>query len=452
MLNISNNPMVDSLSLNNFKAGRRVHKRKHYKLFNRFLGGFAIFAFILLFFPWTQNINGKGFVTTLTPAQRPLTLQSPIAGQIEEWYVREGDRVKLGDTILRISEVKSEYMDPNIVARTGQQIDAKSASVQSYREKIKALDGQIGALNQERELKLDMARNKYKQAEMKIIQDSTALIAAINDQLIAQKQYVRTDSLLKFGIKSPAEVEDKSLKAQSTLAKRAEKEQKLLQSKNELINAEIEVNRIRQEYAEKIQKARSDQFTAQSSQLGVEAEVSKLETDRTNYQIRNDLYFVTAPQDGYLNKAIKAGKGETFKEGEPLINIMPLNYDLAVETFVDPIDLPLIHVGEKVRVQFDGWPAIIFSGWPNASYGTYGAEVIAVETFITEGKGKYRILLAPDEEDNKWPDALRPGSGAYTIALLEDVPIWYEIWRQLNGFPPNYYTPETSKKGNNDKK
>lgn len=444
--------MVDSLSLNNFKAGRRVHKRKHYKLFNRFLGGFAIFAFILLFFPWTQNINGKGFVTTLTPAQRPLTLQSPIAGQIEEWYVREGDRVKLGDTILRISEVKSEYMDPNIVARTGQQIDAKSASVQSYREKIKALDGQIGALNQERELKLDMARNKYKQAEMKIIQDSTALIAAINDQLIAQKQYVRTDSLLKFGIKSPAEVEDKSLKAQSTLAKRAEKEQKLLQSKNELINAEIEVNRIRQEYAEKIQKARSDQFTAQSSQLGVEAEVSKLETDRTNYQIRNDLYFVTAPQDGYLNKAIKAGKGETFKEGEPLINIMPLNYDLAVETFVDPIDLPLIHVGEKVRVQFDGWPAIIFSGWPNASYGTYGAEVIAVETFITEGKGKYRILLAPDEEDNKWPDALRPGSGAYTIALLEDVPIWYEIWRQLNGFPPNYYTPETSKKGNNDKK
>lgn len=452
MLNISNNPIVDSLSLNNFKAGRRVLKRRHYKLFNRFLGGFAIFAFILLFFPWTQNINGKGFVTTLTPAQRPLTLQSPIAGQIEEWYVREGDRVMKGDTILRISEVKSEYFDPNIVARTGQQIDAKSASVESYREKIRALDGQIGALNRERELKLDQARNKYKQAEMKIIQDSTALVAAINDQLIAQKQYERTVSLEKDGIKSPVEVENKNLKAQSTLAKRAEKEQKLLQSKNELINAEIELNRIIQEYAEKIQKARSDQFTAQSSQLGVEAEVSKLETDRTNYQIRNDLYFVTAPQDGYLNKAIKAGKGETFKDGEPLINIMPLNYDLAVETFVDPIDLPLMHVGEKVRVQFDGWPAIIFSGWPNASYGTYGAEVIAVETFITEEKGKYRILLSPDEEDNKWPEALRPGSGAYTIALLEDVPIWYEIWRKLNGFPPNYYTPETSKNKKNDKK
>jgi adhesin transport system membrane fusion protein len=110
-----------------------------------------------------------------------------------------------------------------------------------------------------------------------------------------------------------------------------------------------------------------------------------------------------------------------------------------------------MHVGETVRVQFDGWPAIIFSGWPNASYGTYGAKVIAVETFITEGKGKYRVLLAPDEEDNTWPEALRPGSGARTIALLEDVPIWYELWRRLNGFPANYYIPETTKKEANEK-
>ncbi|MEP0480067.1 MAG: HlyD family secretion protein, partial [Nonlabens sp.] len=169
------------------------------------------------------------------------------------------------------------------------------------------------------------------------------------------------------------------------------------------------------------------------------------------YQIRNDLYFVTAPQDGFINKAIKGGIGETFKDGEPLINIMPTNYDLAVETFIEPIDLPLMHVGEEVRVQFDGWPVIIFSGWPNASYGTYGAKVVAVETFISDN-GKYRVLLAPDEEDHEWPDALRPGSGARTIALLEDVPIWYEMWRKLNGFPPNYYTPQTTKKDQNGKK
>lgn len=452
MLNISQNKLKKPLDLDKFNAGKKVMKRKHFKYFNRFLGGFAIFTIILLFFPWTQNISGNGYVTTLTPDQRPLTLQSAIAGRIEEWYVIEGDRVKKGDTILRISETKSEYFDPDIVNRTGQQIDAKSASVLSYQEKIGQLRNQIGALQGERKLKLDQARNKLLQAKLKIVQDSIDLIAARNDETIAQRQLERTELLEKDGFKSPADVEDKNVKARSTMAKANSQEQKLLQTRNAVINAEIELSRIKQEYAEKIAKARGDQFTAQSSQLDVEAQVSKLETDRTNYQIRNDLYYVTASQDGFINKAIIGGIGETFKEGEPLINIMPLNYDLAVETYVEPIDLPLIHKGEHVRVQFDGWPAIVFSGWPNASYGTYGAKVLAVETFITEGKGKYRVLLAPDEEDHSWPDALRPGSGARTIALLEDVPIWYELWRRLNGFPANYYTPETTKKTKDEKK
>jgi hypothetical protein len=127
---------------------------------------------------------------------------------------------------------------------------------------------------------------------------------------------------------------------------------------------------------------------------------------------------------------------------------MPANIDLAVETFVNPIDLPLIHIGETVRVQFDGWPAIVFSGWPNVSYGTYGAKVVAIETFISDN-GKFRILLAPDETDHEWPKDIRVGSGAYTIALLEDVPIWFEIWRQLNGFPPNYYQPLEGKSSKN---
>ena len=63
---------------------------------------------------------------------------------------------------------------------------------------------------------------------------------------------------------------------------------------------------------------------------------------------------------------------------------MPADYDMAVETYVKPIDLPLVHIGERVRVQFDGWPAIVFSGWESVSYGTYGAKVVAVENFISQ--------------------------------------------------------------------
>ena len=154
--------------------------------------------------------------------------------------------------------------------------------------------------------------------------------------------------------------------------------------------------------------------------------------------------YILAPQNGYINKAIKSGIGETFKEGEQLVGIMPADYDIAVETFVEPIDLPLIHVGEDIRVQFDGWPAIVFSGWPDASFGTYSGNVVAVETFISPN-GKFRVLVAPKKEVEQWPKNVRVGSGARTIALLQDVPIWYELWRKLNGFPPDYYLPTTAK-------
>lgn len=441
MLNISNNQLHKSVNLSDSKSGKRVFHDRYYKNFNRFLLVFAIIGIIILFLPWTQNITSRGNVTTLTPDQRPQTIQSPIPGRIEQWYVREGDFVAKGDTIMQISEIKSEYFDPNLVERTGQQRDAKALSVGSYGEKLKALNRQIGALSNERGLKLEQAKNKLIQSRYKVQSDSIDLEAAITNKKIAKLQFDRTVTLQEEGFKATKDVENKRLKLQETEAKLISQQNKLLASKNEVLNAQFEISRVSAAYADKISKAQSDKFTAQSSQFDTEAQVSKLDNQYSNYQMRNDLRFIKAPFDGYINKAIRGGVGQTFKEGEALVGMMPSKVDLAVETFVEPIDLPLINIGEKVRVQFDGWPAIVFSGWPDITYGTYGAKVVAVENFISDN-GKFRVLLAPDEEEYKWPKDIRAGSGAYTMALLEDVPIWYELWRQLNGFPPNYYQPK----------
>jgi len=120
------------------------------------------------------------------------------------------------------------------------------------------------------------------------------------------------------------------------------------------------------------------------------------------------------------------------------VTIMPSDYDLAVELFVKPMDLPLIKKGQEVRFIFDGWPAFIFSGWPGQSFGTYKGRIVAIDNMISN-KGEYRILVGSDPDSEPWPDALRVGSGAQGIALLKNVPVWYEIWRRLNGFPPEYY-------------
>tara|TARA_R110002126_G_scaffold291189_1_gene450810 strand:- start:1549 stop:2913 length:1365 start_codon:yes stop_codon:yes gene_type:complete len=451
MLNISNTELQKPVDLKSFKSGKDIFNKQYYKALNRFLVGFGIICLIILFLPWTQNITGQGLITTLTPDQRPQTLQSQIPGRIEQWYVREGDYVEKGDTILRISEVKSEYFDDRLIERTNDQISAKASSVDAYQFKVEALDRQIAALKRERGLKLEQAENKLLQSILKVQSDSIRFEAAKTNIRIAKTQFTRDETLQKEGLKAVKDVEQKRLKLQETEAKLIEQENKLLAAKNEVLNAKVEISRVKASYTDKISKAQSDQFTAQSSGFDAKVQVSKLENSNSNYKVRNGLLFITAPQNGFINKAIKGGIGETFKEGEELVGIMPAQVDLAVETFVRPIDLPLIHIGEKVRVQFDGWPAIVFSGWPNVSYGTYGAKVVAQDRFISEN-GKYRILLAPDETDHEWPDELRAGSGAKTIALLEDVPIWFELWRQLNSFPPNYYQPEGSAKGKSDAK
>ncbi|MEO7978745.1 biotin/lipoyl-binding protein [Flavobacterium sp.] len=437
MLNISDNK-TKLQPLDRYETVKNLTNRPHYKFLNKMIIGTSILGIVALFLPWTQNISGSGSVTTLKPNQRPQSIQSVISGRIEKWYVQEGDFVKKGDTILFISEIKEDYMDPNLVANTKNQVDAKKNSLESYDDKVNTLSTQIQSIENEKILKLEQARNKVKQSVLKIKSDSMDLVAAKTQLRIANTQYNRSLQLNKEGLKPLTDVEEKRLKLQDVDTKIITQENKYLTSKNEFINAQVEINRIGAEYAEKISKAKSDQFTTLSNKFDTEAQVSKLENQYANYSLRNGMYYIKAAQSGYINRALQAGLGETIKEGTPIVTIMPSQYDIAVETFINPIDLPLIKKGEKIRIWFDGWPTIVFSGWPDISYGTFGGKVVAIENFISEN-GKYRILIAPDPNEAHWPKQLSIGSGAQTIALLDTVPIWFEIWRTLNGFPPNYY-------------
>jgi len=441
MLNISTNSVSSKVNKSRFSALEEVESRKSGKVLIRLLVTTFLLALIIMFIPWTQNILSRGNVTTLKPDQRPQTIHSIIGGRIEKWYVQEGDFVKKGDTILFISEIKDEYFDPNLLSRTEEQLESKEMSVNSYMEKVKALDNQVDALVQTSRLKLEQARNKQKQAELKVVSDSMDFKAAIINYDIAVEQLKRMEQLYNEGLKSLTDLEKRKLTMQKAKADMIASENKLLTSQNEVINTQVELTSIEAQYRDDIAKAESEKFTALSNMYDAEAVVTKLQNQYMNYSMRTGMYYITAPQDGYITKAIQSGLGETIKAGESIISIMPAKYDLAVEMYVKPLDLPLLAKGQHVRVQFDGWPAIVFSGWPNTSYGTYGGRIYAIDNFISEN-GMYRVLLAAEPDDHPWPSALRVGAGTSNIVLLKDVPIWYELWRKINGFPPDYYVSE----------
>ena len=430
----------DTMALNYsaFSSATRIFNLSYYRSFLRYMLGFGLVVFIVLFLPWTQNIVGKGYVTTLSPDKRPQTIQSPIPGKIEQWWVQEGDLVEQGDTLLQISEIKSDFFDPELIARVSEQLQAKESGRLAYQQKVLALKNQISALRLEGDIKRNQALNKRDQAILSVQNDSIALIAAETQVSVAQIRLERTQNLFAKGLKATRDVEEKRMNVRETAAKRLSAANAYTNSKNQVSLLNLDIERIVADYQQKIAKAESEKQTALSSQYEAEAAVAKLKNQRANYTSRAALLYVIAPQSGYINKALKNGIGETFKEGEELLSIMPTAYTEAVETYVRPIDMPLVKVGQKVRIEFDGWPAIVFSGWPMASYGTYGARVVAIEKYISDNN-MYRVLLARDQEDQPWPE-VAVGSGARTIALLNNVPVWYEIWRQLNAFPPDYYT------------
>ncbi len=405
----------------------------------------CVFIFIIfLFLPWTQNIRAKGTVTTLYQDQRPQQVNTIIGGKVLKWHVKEGDYVNTGDTLLQLTEVKTDYLDPELMQRTKEQLAGKELSVEYYKSKVGVANQQIGAINSGLQLKLNQLLNKLNQLQLKVQADSAETFAANNDVNIGNKQYIRQKAMYDSGLVSLTQLENRNQQFQNAQAKKIMAENKLENSKRDLIIAQIEISALKQENVEKITKAQGDQFQTLTQIATGQADIAKLENQYANYTIRNGMYYILASQSGQIVKAQKAGIGEFVKEGEMIAEIVPDKIKYAVEMYVQPVDLPLIALGQKVRFLFDGFPAIVFSGWPKSSSGTFGGEIVAVESNVS-ANGKFRLIVQEDAKDKPWPKELKIGTGAQGITLLNNVPVWFELWRNINGFPPDYYKKENPK-------
>lgn len=391
-----------------------------------------------LFLPWTQNIGLTGNVTSLYQDQRPQQLNSPIPGKIVKWFVKNGDFVKKGDTILQISEVKDEYFDPLLVERTEQQMSAKKGVGDYYSAKVKTTNSQLSALDTALDLKLSQLKNKVAQLNNKLTAEEAELVAVKNELKLSEDQFNRQKKMFDEGLVSLTQFQQRSASYQNTVAKKTAAENKVAQTKQEIVNTQLEQNAAVQEYTEKISKIEGDRFQALGQIEGNTGEIAKLQNQITNYKMRKGLYYIIASQDGQVTQINKAGIGEILKDGENIGTIVPTKVDYAVEFYIKPMDLPLVKEGQSVTCIFDGFPAIVFSGWPNNSYGTFRGKVIAVESNISPN-GMFKALVIQDENDKPWPPKIMMGTGVDGIAILNDVPIWYEIWRNINGFPPDYY-------------
>lgn len=403
-----------------------------HRAFFRWIGGIALAAVGALFLPWQQSVQGTGAVTALRPQDRPQTLPAAIDGQIREWHVREGEFVRAGQLIARISEVKEEYLDTNVVRRTAEQRDAKTAAIADKRRAAASLDAQVDVLGRARVLKLEQTRNKIRQYE--------ADVRAVEvDSAQKVDQLARREALYRDGLVDLNSLQSFRINVQKAFADLATK-------RAELSNARVDLSAVAAEYEKEIVKAESERSKTLADANTDAAEVAKLATKVASLEVRREFYEIRAPQDGYVVQAQRAGLGEAVKAGDPVVTVQPAEPVQAVELYVQAMDVALIRAGDPVRLQFDGWPALQFAGWPSVSVGTFGGRVAVVDR-VGQPTGLFRVLVIEDtnnDADQPWPRQVRMGSGVYGWTMLREVRVWYEVWRQLNGFPPSLAAPPAS--------
>lgn len=424
-----------------------IHKKSRVKRWFLFI---FVAGIVTLFLPWTQNIKVKGNVSSLYQSQRPQQLNSPIPGRIIKWNVKNGDYVKKGDTLLQLSEIKDDYLDPLLVQRTQEQVDAKRGVRDYYEAKVGTAKNQLEALNASRDLKLNQVKIKIIQLNNKLTGEQAELEAAKNELQLSEDQYSRQKKMYDEGLVSLTQFQQRSISYQNSIAKKTANENKVAQTQQEILNTQIEQNSVTQDYNEKLSKIEGERFQSMGQIEGSDGEIAKLQNQVANYIARQGLYFIIASQDGQIVQLNKAGIGEVLKDGENIGTVVPTNVDYAVEIYIKPVDLPLIKEGQRVMSIFDGFPAIVFSGWPDSSYGTFAGKVVAVESNIS-ANGMFKALIVEDKKEKPWPPKIKMGTGVQGIAILNNVPIWYELWRNINGFPPDYYEVTNAKSAKDEK-
>lgn len=427
--------------------------------FGRFLAamlGLAVIA--TLFAPWQQSVTGSGSVVAYAPLERQMVVEAPIKGRIVSWGegIYENAHVKKDQIILQVEDV-----DPNYLGRLQDQEAAGQRQLQAANESLQAglrhvaaaeaaigpYEAQLRAYRTVREEIVAAADEYIKTAEQKVRAEQRALEEAQAGLTQAEADYKRQFTLFEKKIASELKFQQAEQKFLEAKAKVGKAEAYIQASKNELEakrrerEAKERKAQVDIEYAQAmLTKANADVAKAQSEVAKARSEVTKAEQSLTKLQTavsRQEGQVVKAPRDGFILQLLANQGGEMVKEGDPLCIIVPDTSDRAVQVWLDGNDAPLVEPGRHVRLQFEGWPAVQFAGWPSVAVGTFGGEVISVDS-TDNGKGQFRVLVGPASDDTAWPSEryLRQGVRANGWVLLDEVGLGYELWRRLNGFPP----------------
>lgn len=383
--------------------------------------------------PWQQNITASGQVVAFNPIERRQFIEAPIDGRIISWNVVEGNHVTKGEVLLEISD-----NDPSLVQRMELERDATDGVRQAELSKAASVRDRIERLELTRDRAVAAAESKIDVADDRIKAAERALEAAEANEKTARLNIERQRRLNDRGLSSRRNYELAELAYSQAVASANKARADLNAERNNRIALIADREKIEADNQAKVEDARASLASALSSAQKAVAELTKIDVRLA----RQATQVVQAPIDGVVLRVVARQGGEMVKAGDILMELVPQAQNTVVELWVDGNDAPLVSPGRKVRIQFEGWPALQFAGWPSIAVGTFGGEVMLVDA-SDNGQGEFRAMVQRDPTDEPWPEHryLRQGVRANGWILLDQVSLGFELWRQFNGFPPATTAP-----------
>lgn len=427
-------------SLERFQARLLTRPPKLILLSSILLLGFAgIIVAALILVPWRQTVIGQGEVSIFNPLDRPQSVDAQIKGRLVELMVQEGDVVKKGQIIATLEDRDTKYLDPAQSERIAGQIEALEEKKLATLSRLEALNSQLDTIDMTRVAKQNSVSAKVTQQTQKLDVYRQQLRMGEQDVVTAKLQEERIRALEEAGLKSRRDLE-------LSIQKRVEAEVKLQKMRGELrlydqdiTLSQLEKAKIDAEAAEKRQKVMESTAKARENIAEIEEKLEKLKSEAGALSVRRSLQQIVAPTDGRIVNLQKLGLGQLVKEGQNIAYVVPETEQLGVELYLSGIDAPLVEKGVTVRLMFEGFPAVPFAGWDWASVGTFGGVVTSIDPVNTENgkQNGFRVWVLPDPDAPAWPDheRLRLGAKVNGWLQLNQVPLYYELWRQLNAFP-----------------
>jgi adhesin transport system membrane fusion protein len=415
---------------------------------------FVVLPFALALVPWQQTLTCRGTIVAYAPVERMQVLTARVSGQVRTWHVVEGSRVKMNDPLVDI-----EDNDPELAERLQAQREFLAGRLSAARQELSELTAAAEAQEAARDASVRAAEANRQAAQRSIDVAEQAKANATFARDFERNRFEMFEDLFSNpqfgGLESRLSRDEARMRADRAVTDTDKADAEISRARATLLTQEALLVQADAAGLSAIAVARSNLRKAEQNLFSIEREIQEIDNRIERFKARR----VVAPCDGVVFRvsANVIQGGQYVKEGDELCTIVPDTSDRVAELFLDGVDAPIMLAfadREKamphVRLQFEGWPAVQFSGWPEMAIGTFGGRVRQVDAASGVG-GQCRVLVEPEElmPGDTWPDTefLRQGNQVVGWVFLNRVPLGFEIWRRLNGFPPVLAPAPKSKDG-----